>query len=132
MSASVADFRTRFPEFANDTMYPSARIQLFLDDAALCINEEIYGDMYNIANCYLAAHDLFLGTQTAASSANAQKLGPVSSKSAGQVTVARAVGSLDLSDGDSYYLQTLYGQKFISIRNKVKIPGFLVINNVGL
>ena len=128
MSATVSDFRVRFPEFANDTTYPDARVQLFLDDAALCVNEPIYGDMYNIAICYLAAHELFLGTQTATSSANAQKLGPVSSKAAGGVKVDRAVSAIDLSSGDAYYLQTQYGIKFLNIRNKVKIPGFLAIS----
>lgn len=132
MSTSIAEFRTRFPEFTDTDAYPDPRVQLFLDDAALCVDEEIYDTMYSLAICYLAAHELFLGTQTATSSANAQKLGPIASKTAGQVSVSRAVASLDLTDGDAYYLQTTYGQKFLSIRDKVKIPGFLVINNVGL
>ena len=127
MSADIATFRIRFPEFSDDTTYPDARIQLFIDDAALCIDEDRYGNMYDLAICYLAAHKLYLGTQTASSSANAQKIGPIASKSAGQVSVSRAVNSLDLSDGDSYYLQTLYGQEFLTIRNKVKIPGFMVV-----
>jgi len=132
MATTVEDFRTRFPEFSNVATYPDARVQLFLDDAALCIDEGIYGDMYDLAVCYLAAHELYLGTQTASSSGNAEKVGPVSSKSAGQVTVARGVASVDLTDPDAYYLKTTYGQKFINIRDKVKIPGFIVINNVGL
>ena len=129
MSATVEDFRTRFPEFADETAFPDPRVQLFLDDAALCIDQDIYDTMYDLAVCYLAAHELKIGTDTASSSGNSSNIGPVTSKAAGQVNKSYAVNALDLGDGDAYYQQTQYGLKFLSIRDKVKIPGFLVINN---
>jgi hypothetical protein len=131
MSTTVSGFRTRFPEFSNATTYPDPRVQLFLDDAVLCVSETVYKQFTDLAVYYLAAHELFLATKTSdASGGGAQNIGPVSSKSAGQVSVSRAVGSLDLKDSDSYYLQTIYGQKYLSIRDKVKVPGFMVVNKV--
>jgi hypothetical protein len=126
---TVADFRTRFPEFADDTAFPDARVQMFLDDAALCIDQDRYGAMYDLAVCYLAAHELTLATRTASAPGGGASLavGPTSSKTAGGVSVTKAINSIDLSDGDAYYQQTQYGLKFISIRDKVKIPGFTVI-----
>jgi len=126
MSASVADFRTRFPEFADDTTYPDARIQLFLDDAAMCVDEGVYGKFYDTAVCYLAAHMLYLGTLTSSGSGGAS-VGPISTKTAGGVSKTYAINSLDLNDSDSYYSQSQYGLTFMSIRAKVKIPGFIVI-----
>ena len=126
---TVEDFRTRFPEFANDATFPDARVQMFLDDAALCTDEDRYGAMYNSAVCYLAAHELAVGYKTSSAPGGSAGLsvGPTSQKTAGGVSVTKAVNSIDLTDGDAYYQQTQYGLKFLSIRDKVKIPGFTVI-----
>ncbi len=124
MSVTVDDFRARFPEFSDDTLYSDTRIQMFIDEAAMCIDQNRYGTFYNAANCYLAAHLLYLGSVT--SNGGAGNVGPVASKTAGGVSVTRAVNSMDLSESDAFYTQTQYGLSFINIRNKVKIPGFFV------
>ena len=129
MSVNIADFRVRFPEYSDVPTFPDARIQLFLDDAELCIDEDIYGPMYDLAVCYLAAHELKLATDTSSTSAAAGNVGPVSSKTAGGVSKTMAIGALDMTESDSYYALTTYGLKFLNIRDKVKIPGFRVIAN---
>jgi len=127
MSIDIASFRIRFPEFADDTAYPDPRVQLALDDAELCVDETKFGTLYELGVMNLAAHELRLTTDTANSPASAGSLGPVSAKTAGGVSVTRAINALDLSNSDSYYQQTQYGLKFLSIRDKVKIPAFMVI-----
>ena len=59
MATDVATFRVRFPEFEDDTEYPDARIQLFLDDTVAIYmgsDENRWCNKYDIAQAYLAAH----------------------------------------------------------------------------
>ncbi len=128
MACTVEEFRIRFPEFSDETEYPNARIQMFLDDAAddMGSDEERWCGKYDRAQCNLAAHLLTVGTSTEAGDTSA-KSGPVSSKSAGGVSVTRAVVAKDRSDADSFYSTTPYGQQFLIIRNGCFV-GVLVAN----
>lgn len=124
MTVTVAEFRTRFPEFADDTEYPDARIQLFIDDTQLAYigtDEKRWGGKYNYAQAYLAAH-LLVTAEASSAGDSSVKVGPVSSKSAGGVSVTRAVASKDRSDGDDFYMGTVYGQRFMMIRNQCFAP----------
>lgn len=129
MACTVAEFRIRFPEFADEVEYPDTRIQLFLDDSANCYmgtDETRWCNKYNYAQCYLSAHLLTVGTQSEAGDASS-KSGPISSKTAGGVSVSRAVVAKDRSDADSFYMTTVYGQQFLNIRNSCFV-GVLVAN----
>lgn len=129
MACTVADFRLRFPEFANDAEYTDARIQLFLDDAVDChlgSDEARWCNKYNKAQCYIAAHLLYTGTNTEAGDVNS-KAGSISSKTAGGVSVTRAVVSKDRSDSDNFFYATSYGQQFLLLRNSCFV-GVLAAN----
>jgi len=129
MATDVTAFRARFPEFSDDTEFPDARIQLFLDDTVtihIGDDEARWGGKYNIAQAYLAAHLLTSGTNTEAGDTNS-KSGPISSKSAGGVSVSRAVTVKDTGEGDDFYRGTSYGQQFILIRNRC-FAGVVVAN----
>lgn len=131
MAIDIAIFRTRFPEFSDDVEYPDPRIQLFLDDSvALYIgsDEVRWCNRYDIAQAYLTAHLLSVATNTEIGDTNA-KSGPVSSKSAGGVSVTRAIVSKDRSDTDDFYMGTAYGQQFLNIRNMCFV-GVLVANQI--
>ena len=124
MSTSVADFRMRFPEFVDDTEYPTLRIQMFLDDAQLIhmgSNESRWNGKYDIAQAYLAAHLLTQGTKTEAGDSNAQA-GAIISKTAGGVSVSRAISTSPKSAQDEAYFGTAYGQQFVIIRNMCFAP----------
>lgn len=119
MATTVATFRLRFPEFADVTEYPDARIQLFLDDSADCYmgsDEGRWCGKYDYAQAHLAAHLLTIGTSSEAGDSSV-KSGPVASKSAGGVSVSRAVVAKSRSDMDDFYMGTTYGQQFLNIRN---------------
>lgn len=129
MATDVATFRIRFPEFEDDAVYPAARIQLFLDDTLFYIgtDENRWGLKYNIAQAYLAAHLLIKGTATEVGDTSAAS-GPIQSKTAGGVSVTRAVVAKDSSAADSFYSTTSYGQQFLIIRNQCFV-GVLVANS---
>lgn len=118
MAITISDFRARFPEFSDDLEYSDQRVQLFIDDAAEDIgdDESRWRGKYNRAQAYLAAHYLYVNTGSEAGDASA-KAGPVSGKTAGGVSVTRAVVAKDRSDGDDFYLTSVYGQQFLTIRN---------------
>lgn len=129
MATDVATLRLRFPEFSDAVAYPDARIQLFLDDARDCYlgtNEDRWCGKYNYAQAYLTAHLLVVATGSEAGDSSV-KAGPIASKSAGGVSITRAVMSKDRSDADDFYMSTVYGQQFLNIRNSCFV-GVLTAN----
>jgi len=131
MATDVDTFKIRFPEFADDTEYPDPRVQLFLDDATNCYmgtDEARWCNKYDYAQAYLAAHLLTVGTGAEAGD-SASRAGPVSSKTAGGVSVTKAVTAKDRSDSDEFLMSTSYGQQFLIIRNTCFV-GVLVANQL--
>ena len=131
MAITVDKFRARFPEFTDDTVYPDARIEIFIEDAQLVYmgaDEKRWSGKYDYAQAHLAAHLLVSGEASEAGDSSV-KVGPVSSKSAGGVSVTRAVATKDRSDGDDFYTGTVYGQRFLMIRNTC-FAGVLVVNKL--
>ena len=128
MATDLATFRIRFPEFADDTEYPDARVQLFLDDAQQDIGteESRWCGKYDKAHAYLAAHLLTVGTKTELGETNSNA-GSVQSKSAGGVSVSKSVVAKDRSNLDDFYMSTSYGQQFLIIRNLCFV-GVMVAN----
>lgn len=128
MAINVAAFRARFPEFADDTEYPDARIQVFIDDALsdLGTNETRWNGKYDRAQSYLSAHLLVVGTKSEGGDSSSSA-GIVQSKSAGGVSVSKSFVAKDRSELDDWYASTTYGQQFLIIRNQTFV-GVLVAN----
>ena len=121
MAASVVDFRTRFPEFSDDTEFTDDRVQLFIDDTVLYMgtDENRWGDKYNTAQIYLTAHLLSVAMSSEASGGNASaSAGVISSKSAGGVSVTRQIVNKVRSEEDDFYMSTVYGQQFLILRDR--------------
>lgn len=128
---TVATFRTRFPEFSDEIEFPEERIQLFIDDSvALYVGEDEnhWRGKYDIAQSYITAHLLSVASGSEAGDTSS-KGGPISSKSAGGVSLSRAVSVKDRSDGDDFLMTTVYGQYYISIRATCFL-GVLVANQL--
>ena len=131
MAVTATTFRARFPEFSDDVVYPDARIEIFIEDTQLIYmgaDENRWLGKYDYAQAYLVAHLLVSGEASEAGDSSV-KVGPVSSKSAGGVSVTRAVATKDRSDGDDFYMGTVYGQRFLMTRN-VCFAGVLVANQL--
>ena len=119
MATTVDDFRARFPEFSDTVEYPTARIQIFLDDATCDLGDGsnwCSTCKFDRALCYYTAHLLTVATRSEAGDTSSS-VGPISSKSAGGVSVTRAVMTKDRSDGDDWLASTAYGMQYIQIRN---------------
>lgn len=109
--ATVADFQLRLPEFCDED---DARIQLFLDDAALVMKSPgKWVDVYDPAHIYLAAHWLYVAFRTEAG--DASSLAPVSHKETNDVVIKRAVSDVSASADD--FSATSYGKRYLFYRN---------------
>jgi hypothetical protein len=106
MAVTPADFKERFPEFdsVSDT-----RVQLFLDDAALELDEGRWGDLYDKGLSYLTAHLLYIGEQSSAGQGEGG--GPLSTKAVGDVSLS--FGSYLTTDNKAaVFNATSYGQEY--------------------
>ena len=125
---TVAAFRTRFPEFCDKTEFPDERIELFIGDSLLYMgaSEAYWGGAtnYDMAQAYISAHLLSLATKTELG--DTRSSGPVTSKSAGGVSVSLApLNTSNLNSTELELMSTSYGQRFITIRDK-SFVGILV------
>jgi hypothetical protein len=103
--ADLAGFRDRFPEFS---AISDARVELFLDDAALQINIGAWGLKADLGIYWLTAHMLALDT---AAGTTGGTYGPVTSESVGQVSRSYASGG-SYSGTSSEYGATKYGVNY--------------------
>jgi hypothetical protein len=94
-----------------------AEIQLAIDEAALNIDEDLWGDYYDIGLYYLSAHILIATTPTALGGL-AGASGPVTSQRAGAVSVSFAAGASAVSA--SSYGSTGYGQQYLTYRRQIQ------------
>ncbi len=129
MSVSITQFRERFTEFSCPSTFSDNRIQIFIDDALLCIDERVFDKFFDLAVCYLTAHELFLANKIAGNSQAAEEVGTVTSLKAGDIAKSRTgFSGIAIKDGGQLRLMsTTYGLKFIEILHKVRIPSFLAI-----
>lgn len=112
MATTTAVFKIRFPEFANHT---DARVQLFLDDAALLMSNNASGrwlSYYDIAHANLGAHLLVAGDATEVGDINA--LSPIKKQDVDDVLVEFAVSEQSVTAEDLY--STSYGKAYLRYR----------------
>lgn len=106
---TIADFRTRYPEFGDSTLYPDARIQLFIGDAVIWMSETSkWLDWYELAQHCLVAHFLAVATFSESGDSNAQF--PVKKQEVDDVLIEHAVGNVNPTM-DNFY-STVYGQSY--------------------
>ena len=111
-----ASFKIRFPEFVS---VDDARIQLFIDDAIVILNESYWGEKYDLGLYYLVAHYLILGDTTEAGSSSS--IGPVSSKSVDGVSISYAQFT-PTNEADALLFSTVYGQRYLALRKTLGVP----------
>lgn len=108
--ASAADFKIRFPEYVTQD---DARVQLFLDDAALRMESaDKWLDFYDVAQLYLAAHLLYSAEQTL--SGDGSVPAPVSHQEVDDVVIKQAIADVEISIDELY--TSAYGKRYIYYR----------------
>ncbi len=117
MTATVADFQARLPEFGSTD---TATIQMFLDDAALIMsNPAKWLEYYDVAQVYRAAH--FLAVAQHSETGDVTPLTPVAHQEVDDVVIKNAVSSSAPSFDDLH--STSYGKRFTMYR-KICLTGF--------
>lgn len=126
MAITPALFKIRFPEFDS---VDDARIQIYIDDSVLIVNENYWGVKYNLGLYYLTAHYLALAISNEAivSSGPAPPglTGPVSSRSVGDSSISYSNNPAD-GDASKYLSQTSYGAHFLYLMQTLRIAAYVV------
>jgi hypothetical protein len=118
--ATLADFRARFTEFSSIS---DEVVELNLSDAALEVSVS-FGDYQDVATLFLAAHYLAL-SQNASNGAYGS-VGGLSSKSVDGVSQSFNVVAAN-SQSDQLLAYTVYGQRFLSYRQKIALGNVMVV-----
>lgn len=121
MTITPESFSLRYPEFSCVT---DERIQLFIDDAVIVLNEDYWGNKYDLGLSYLTAHYLTIAlrmedgnTEDAASTISAKAVDGTS------ITYAVPV----INDGsDAFYNSTPYGMQYLALRRNLGVPAYVI------
>ena len=116
----IPAFRIRFPEYADETAYPDAVLNVMAEDAICLIgsNANRWCGKYDIVLAYLVAHLLTLRLLAEAGGATeAAPSGAIISKTAHNVAVTYQQGTA-LTQADTFYNGTRYGQFFLTLRQQ--------------
>ena len=120
MACDPASFKVRFPEFVSVV---DARIQVFIDDAVIILNEVYWGLKYDLGICYLAAHYLSLANKTEAGSTTSNNA--ISGRAVDGVSVSFSTPTPE-NQGDAYYSATSYGQRYLAMRKTLGVPASVI------
>lgn len=108
--ATVADFLLRFTEFTNTD---PARIQMFLDDAALLMESPTrWLTFYDVAHVYLAAHFLAVANMTELGDTGVTA--PVKKQEVDDVMIEQAIANIRVDQDE--LLSTAYGKRYWQYR----------------
>lgn len=127
MAVTIAQFRTRFPEFGTTGTaageVPDARVQLALDDADVFLSVYALGPRYDVAQAYMTAH-LLATTQLYDSSgtaiikpAQAGTSSTTTTKKVGEISITetKSVGAGSTKSSTlSFLYETNYG-KYVAL-----------------
>ena len=128
ITLNIADFRTLFTEFSNDTTYPDATITLNWETATAYISDEDYGWMQGLSReralQFMTAHMTKLGALIAAG----QTPSLVNSTSVDNVSVSLTPPPV-LNQFHWWLSLTPYGAQLLALLQAQAIGGFIVGGN---
>lgn len=113
MAITPADFKVRYPEFDS---IADDRINVFLGDAQLEVDENIWDTLYERGVFALAAHMLALGEKS--SGGTSGSVGALNKRRIGDVELGFTVYTPD-SSSEAYYNGTIYGQDYYRLLLRV-------------
>lgn len=117
----IAEFREYFPEFDDDTVYPDTTVSRMIDEALLYISACIWGPRYTLGWLYLAAHFLYIRTQTE-NGIITPITGAMTDLTVGEIDVGLSgAGDWYNDSDDALLMQTQYGARYVQMRNAVVV-----------
>lgn len=112
---TVAEFRTFFPEFSDETKYPDALILAYLNIGVQFVSIARWGTSWTFGVCLFAGHELSMGLMASKAAASGStpglSTGIVSSKSVGPASKSYDTGFAKYDDA-GYWNLTTYGQRY--------------------
>ncbi len=120
MSITAAEFKIRFPEFVGET---DARVNVFIADAVLVVNESQFGTKYDLGLYYLTAHYLYMANKSADGSTTVG--GPIASRAVDGTSVSYQTVGTD-NEWKNYLLTTTYGQRYLAIIRTLPVNAFTI------
>lgn len=115
MSITPAQMKTRFPAFSTlDDDY----IQLFIDEAALVLNSDNWGDLSDLGLMYYTAHLIAIDQRIQSSVGGGAAINPIASKSVDGVSISYSVNQPSKSDS-AWLMSTAYGQRYLELRRSL-------------
>lgn len=129
---TVEEFRAHRPEFADDTVYPDAVVQLYLDAGSLMVTQYFWGGIRPLGVELYTCHMLALQQYAMKSSTGGVGIpgfgvGVPSSKSVSKVSVSYDTTLSSMEGGGPWNL-TMYGQMFLWHAQLVGTGGFEVLS----
>jgi hypothetical protein len=119
-TCNATAFKARFPEFNS---IDDSRIEIFIEDSLLVLNEATWGKIYSLAVCYLTAHYLALGE--ASSNGDSGSIAGIASQAVDGTSISFNSFS-PTSEFKAYYNSTQYGQRFYSLIRSLGVMAFKV------
>lgn len=116
-ASSLQLFRALAPDLCDET---DERVGVFIELAARRLCAAAWGAVYLDAVVYLAAHELIRSPADGSGSDASTSGGPITSKKAGDLSEsygASKAGSMAKSNTDAELSETLYGRKFLALRD---------------
>ena len=127
MAFDLTVFRTTFPEFSDDTRYPSTLITFWASIGDTMLNTDRWGDIRDQGLQLYVAHEITLSVMNQAAGAipggaPGTGTGVISNQSVGGVSVGiDTQASIESYAG--HYNETNYGRQFIRLAKMVGMGG---------
>lgn len=116
MAITAAQMRVNFPEFASNVKYSDGLVNFWIQWAYLLLDSCRWRQALDLGAQLYVAHNLSLEGLAGAEGANGappgMTVGPVVSKTVGELTVTYDVAS-GINEGDQHWALTNYGTRFI-------------------
>lgn len=112
------DIKTRFPDVFTDT--DDDVMDLCIVEAGLFIDEDKWGDLYDIGMMYLSAHLIVSTNPDQVNAGDAGAAGPVSSRRVGDVAVSYGSKASASAYSSEEYDSTVYGRHYLRLRRLIQ------------
>lgn len=115
-----SSFKIRFPEFS---CADDVRVQMFIDESVIILNETYWDTKYDLGLYYLTAHFMEIAGESEGGSTGST--GPVQSQAVDGTNISFAITSTD-KDDVIYYSSTIYGQRYLALRKTLGVPACVI------
>jgi len=115
MSITIADFRTRFPQFSADPPFTVDLLDAAIQEAIHRVNADCFRDRYRDGLLYLAAHILTVTAPQGNATASGGSTGQIASVTAGSASVSYQTQASAVGESHASLRETSFGRLFLDL-----------------